>query len=157
MPPTDIASCVKLAGETKSPEIGNDRNAAFCRHDFSVRHLRIRIESSPFKSGAESLPSELPIHTPSIRSRRLYPRRRRLAGPESIEVSWQRSPEADTAGYYVYRSVDGGAFERLGDKVTLPAFSDRKVEHGKTYRYQISAVDQKKNESDRSAVVEVRF
>lgn len=78
-----------------------------------------------------------------------------LAGPESIELSWQRSPEADTAGYYIYRSVDGSPFTRLGDRVTLPTFSDRNIERGKTYRYQITAVDQKNNESDRSAIAEV--
>jgi len=80
-----------------------------------------------------------------------------LAGPESIELSWQRSPEADLAGYFVYRSVNGAAFERQGEMVNLPAYSDHNVEHGKTYRYQISSVDQKKNESVRSAVAEIAF
>ena len=80
-----------------------------------------------------------------------------LAGPTSIELSWRRSPEADVAGYYVYRSVDGGNFEKQGDIVTLPAFSDLKVEHGKTYRYQISSIDKKNNESAKSAPTEVAF
>ena len=108
--------------------------------------------------GAESLPSEsLPI-TPVDKFPPSVPAGiAALAGPESIEVSWQRSPEADTAGYNVYRSVDGAAFERQGDIVTLPAFSDRKVEHGKTYKYQISSVDLKQNESEKSPPVEVAF
>jgi hypothetical protein len=80
-----------------------------------------------------------------------------LAGPESVEVSWQRSPETDLAGYYVYRSVDGSSFERQGDMVSLPAYSDHKVEHGKTYRYRISSVDKKNNESDKSAPAQVVF
>jgi fibronectin type 3 domain-containing protein len=80
-----------------------------------------------------------------------------LAGPESIEVSWQRSPEADLAGYYVYRSVDGGEFLRQGALLNLPAYSDRQVERGKTYRYQISAIDRKNNPSARSATVEIIF
>jgi len=107
---------------------------------------------------AESLPSKVlqitPIDTfpPSVPSGVTA-----LAGPESIEVSWQRSPEADTAGYYVYRAVPGGNFERQGDLVNLPAFSDRKVEHGKTYRYQISSLDKKNNESAKSAATEVLF
>jgi fibronectin type 3 domain-containing protein len=41
--------------------------------------------------------------------------------------------------------------------VALPAYSDRKVEHGKTYRYEISSVDKKSNESDKSASAEVVF
>ena len=77
--------------------------------------------------------------------------------PASIEVSWQRSPEPDLKGYYVYRSVNGGAFERQADLLTVPAFSDRTVEHGKSYRYQVSALDQKNNESARSPVAEVTF
>ncbi len=109
-------------------------------------------------SGAESLPSKpetlTPIDTfpPSVPSGLTA-----LAGPGSIEVSWQRSPEADLAGYYVYRSANGGPFERQGDMVRLPAFSDTKVEHGKTYRYQISSLDKKNNESDKSATIEVVF
>lgn len=80
-----------------------------------------------------------------------------LAAPNSIELSWQRSPEADLKGYYVYRSVDGGAYQGVGGLLTLPAYSDHQVEHGKTYRYQVSAVDQKNNPSDRSAPVQVSY
>jgi len=80
-----------------------------------------------------------------------------LAGPDSIEVSWQRSPESDLQGYYVYRSVDGAAFERQGALAPLPAYSDRKLEHGKTYRYEISSVDKKSNESAKSPPAETAF
>jgi fibronectin type 3 domain-containing protein len=80
-----------------------------------------------------------------------------LAGPDSIEVSWQRSPEPDLKGYYVYRSVNGGPFERQGGLVTVPTFSDHNVEHGKTYRYEVSAVDQKNNESGKSAAAQAVF
>lgn len=80
-----------------------------------------------------------------------------LAGPDSIEVSWQRSPEADLKGYYVYRSVNAGPFERQGSLVSVPTFSDHNVEHGKTYRYQVSAVDQKNNESAKSGVAQTAF
>lgn len=80
-----------------------------------------------------------------------------LAGPDSIEVSWQRSPESDLKGYYVYRSVNGGPLERQGGLVSVPTFSDRNVEHGKTYRYEVSAVDQKNNESAKSAPAQAGF
>lgn len=80
-----------------------------------------------------------------------------LAGPDSIEVSWQRSPESDLKGYYVYRSVNGGPLERQGGLVSVPTFSDRNVEHGKTYRYEVSAVDQKNNESAKSAAAQAPF
>jgi fibronectin type 3 domain-containing protein len=80
-----------------------------------------------------------------------------LAGPNSIEVSWQRSPESDLQGYYVYRSINGAPFERQAALVPLPAFSDRKIEHGKTYRYEISAIDKKNNESAKSTPAEAAF
>ena len=80
-----------------------------------------------------------------------------LAGPDSVEVTWTRSPEADTKGYYIYRSTNGGPFERQGDLLTIPTFSDHKAEHGKTYRYAISSIDQKNNISENSVPVEVIF
>lgn len=80
-----------------------------------------------------------------------------LAAPESIELSWQRNAESDLKGYYLYRSVDGGPFVKLGGLLQLPTYSDRDVAHGKTYRYEVSSVDQKDNESEKSKPVEVRF
>jgi fibronectin type 3 domain-containing protein len=80
-----------------------------------------------------------------------------LVGPGSVELSWQRSPESDLAGYYVYRSVNNSPFERLGPMINLPLYSDHAVEAGKVYRYQVSAVDKKNNESGKSSVAEVTF
>ncbi|MFL6352591.1 MAG: fibronectin type III domain-containing protein [Bryobacteraceae bacterium] len=80
-----------------------------------------------------------------------------LAAANSVEVSWERSPDIDLKGYYVYRAVNGGAFERQEGLVSLPTYSDHNVEHGKSYRYAVSAVDQKNNESAKSAVAEVAY
>jgi fibronectin type 3 domain-containing protein len=80
-----------------------------------------------------------------------------LAGPDSVELTWSRSPEPDLKGYKIYRAVGSGPLEPLRDPINLPTFSDRKVEHGKIYRYAISAVDLKNNESEKSATVEVSF
>ena len=55
------------------------------------------------------------------------------------------------------RSVDGGPFERIGDLVSLPAFSDKDVQHGKSYSYEVSAIDVRDNESARSSPAEVTF
>jgi fibronectin type 3 domain-containing protein len=107
---------------------------------------------------AESLPSDVVTITPIDKFPPSVPAGvTALAGPDSIEVSWQRSPESDLQGYYVYRSVDGAPFERQGALVPLPSYSDRKIEHGKTYRYEISSVDKKSNESDKSAQAEAAF
>ena len=77
------------------------------------------------------------------------------AAPNSIELNWERNTEADLNGYRVYRGEGNGALDRIADVSAVPSYSDRKVEHGKSYHYQISAVDQSGNESPRSAPIEV--
>ena len=67
----------------------------------------------------------------------------------------RRNAEPDLKGYYLYRSVEGGPFQRVGELLETPAASDRGIERGRRYRYAVSAVDQKGNESARSAAVEV--
>ncbi|HLI82845.1 MAG TPA: hypothetical protein VKV17_02955 [Bryobacteraceae bacterium] len=78
------------------------------------------------------------------------------AAPNSFELSWNGDTEPDLAVYRVYRSVDGGPFRKVGD-VELPAFSDKDVQMGKSYRYEVSAVDRMGNESPRSQPVEARW
>lgn len=78
-----------------------------------------------------------------------------VQGVGAIELVWQRNTEEDFAGYNVFRAVDGGAFEKIAGPIDAPAYSDRAVEAGKTYRYEVSAVDRTGNESARTAPVEV--
>jgi len=74
--------------------------------------------------------------------------------PNSIELSWEGNRESDLAGYRIYRAVGpNGAFEKIAD-AALPAYSDHAVEHGKTYRYEVSAFDQAGNESPRTMPAE---
>jgi fibronectin type 3 domain-containing protein len=80
-----------------------------------------------------------------------------LATGGSIELSWIRNSEADLQGYILYRSANGGPFERLGAITNLPAYTDLKVQHGVTYRYEVSAIDRANNESGKSDPVEVAF
>ena len=110
------------------------------------------------RGNAESLPSQsVRVTTKDIFPPSVPGSVTALAAPNSIEVSWQRSPEPDLKGYLVYRSVNGGPFEPIGGVMNLPAFSDHQVEHGKTYAYRIAAVDQKNNTSDRSTAAQVHF
>lgn len=160
-PPIDSADSYRILRQSpadkNSVEIGTTETPHYV-DTTSQFDIPYSYQVVALNKGAESAPSEPLQITPIDKFPPAAPAAvAALAGPESIEVSWQRSPEADTAGYYVYRSIDGAAFERQGDIVTLPAFSDRKVDHGKTYRYQISSVDQKQNESEKSPPVEVAF
>jgi fibronectin type 3 domain-containing protein len=77
------------------------------------------------------------------------------SAPNSIELNWERNTEEDLNGYRVYRGEGNGALEKIADVSAVPSYSDRKVEHGKTYRYAIAAVDRAGNESSRSAPIEV--
>ena len=118
-------------------------------------YLVQRIVKLDDRRQAESEPSEEVAITP----RDLFPPTvptglRANASIDSIELSWERSPESDLAGYRIYRSVADGAFEKIADTGQIPAFSDRAVERGKQYRYAVTSIDQAGNESTKSAVAE---
>jgi hypothetical protein len=81
---------------------------------------------------------------------------RATPAPNGIELSWEGNTEADLAGYRIYRSEAGGPFERIAEAV-LPAYADRMVEHGKTYRYAITSFDRTGNESARTGPAEARY
>ena len=59
-------------------------------------------------------------------------------------------PNPILAGYRVYRAVGEGPFEKLADVNAVPSYSDTAIEHGKTYRYVLTALDKSNNESARS-------
>jgi hypothetical protein len=141
----------------QSLEIGKSDKAEFLdatsQYDTEYSYQVIATSGS-----AEGLPSEIAKVTPVDKFPPAVPTGvTALAGPESVEVSWQRNSETDLQGYIVYRSVDNGVLEKQGELINLPAFSDKKVEQGKTYRYQISAIDKTGNESAKSTASEATF
>ena len=73
----------------------------------------------------------------------------------SVELAWEQSTDPGVVAYRVYRASAGGPSQLLADSVALPAYSDRKIEAGKTYRYAVTAVKSNKIESKMSAPVEV--
>jgi hypothetical protein len=110
------------------------------------------------KQGAESLPwVSKPISVPDTFAPSVPTEVTAFPSSEAVEVAWKRSPEPDLAGYFVYRAVNGGPLEKQKDMISVPSYSDHKVEHGKTYRYAISAIDAKGNESSKSDPIEVAF
>ena len=80
-----------------------------------------------------------------------------VPGPNSIELSWDGNSDGVTTGYRIYRAAADGAFERLAEAGVIPTYSDRAVEHGKTYRYTVSALDKDGRESGRSTAVAVPY
>lgn len=73
-----------------------------------------------------------------------------IASTNTIELSWERSVEADFKHYRVWR--DGLV---LAAAVDAPAYTDRTAESGKKYVYSVSAVDLRGNESSKSQQVEI--
>ena len=74
---------------------------------------------------------------------------------DTIELNWEGNAGAETTGYRIYRAEPGGEFARIAEVSAVPAYSDHAVQHGKTYRYAIAAIDKDGRESPRSALVEV--
>lgn len=74
---------------------------------------------------------------------------------DTIELNWEGNSGAETTGYRIYRSEPGGEFARIAEVSAVPAYSDHAVQHGKTYRYAISAIDKDGRESPRSTIVEI--
>lgn len=103
------------------------------------------------KGTAESIPSKpMEITTHDIYPPLAPASITALAAANSIEVSWERSTAPDLEGYYVYRSTNGGPFERIGNLVNVPTYSDRAIQPGSTYRYRVSAIDMHNHESEKS-------
>ena len=81
------------------------------------------------------------------------------ATPAAVELSWAISPEADAAGYNVYRAGEG---QEKPQRVTpallpTPAFRDTPVVPGAEYTYAVTAVDRAGNESQPSKSVLIRI
>lgn len=79
----------------------------------------------------------------------------------AADMVWQPGAEQDLAGYNVYRrtvAADGtlGLPVKLNAKaVVLPAFHDATIVRGVGYRYTVTAIDSKGNESAASAAAEL--
>lgn len=76
-----------------------------------------------------------------------------------VNLFFPASPEKDIRGYFIYRTDTDGTGEVIRltpSPVSQTTFQDRRGETGKTYRYQVSAVDVFGNESGKSDPVEVQ-
>lgn len=78
-----------------------------------------------------------------------------VAGAGTVELSWNPNPENDIAGYSVQRAEGAGAYSVAAAFVEAPAFTDRNVQRGMRYRYTVTAIDLRKNESGKSQEVEI--
>ncbi len=80
--------------------------------------------------------------------------------PPSVDLSWDSNPEADVAGYFVYRApldAHGNPSESLhrlnASALPAPAYRDLAVRPGESFEYTVTAVDRLGNESGKSVKV----
>jgi hypothetical protein len=78
-----------------------------------------------------------------------------VAGAGTLELSWNPNPEPDILGYIVQRAIGDGKLTTVANQVDAPAFTDRDVQTGTRYRYAVSALDLRKNQSLTSQEVEI--
>ncbi|MGQ9918860.1 MAG: fibronectin type III domain-containing protein [Bryobacteraceae bacterium] len=78
-----------------------------------------------------------------------------VAGTDSIELNWDRNHEEDLRAYQVWRAEEGGELKRLGEPAPSSTFTDRTAVPGRRYRYAVSAIDEKGNESRPCEPVEI--
>jgi len=78
-----------------------------------------------------------------------------VAGAGTLELSWNPNPEADILGYVVQRATGAGDFTTVANQLDAPAYTDRDVQRGARYRYRVSALDLRKNQSLTSQEVEI--
>ena len=69
----------------------------------------------------------------------------------AVDLLWNAISAPDLAGYNVYRSTEGGPFERVNKQLApTPIFHDQTVAPGHRYQYAVTAVDLSGNESAKS-------
>ena len=72
-----------------------------------------------------------------------------------VDLIWSPVPDADLAGYNVYRHEEGASAVKVNsDVVKTPAYRDTAIAAGKHYFYSVSSVDVRANESARSEEAE---
>jgi len=146
----------KIADASESPY--EDRQAEFGKtYAYSVRSVietsGQQLESSDSNPAIITVRDVYPPSTPQGLVVVFVPQLGQT--PAHLELSWAINPETDVAGYNVYRSEQQGTpGARLNpDLLLTPAFRDMSAVAGRSYFYEVTAVDRSGNESSRSAPV----
>jgi fibronectin type 3 domain-containing protein len=138
----------ELLGESDSPEYRDTDVEYGTRYRYLVQATEGELQQSemagPFEVTAED---KFPPSTPAGLAAE--------PGTNSIELSWERNTEPRFQGYNVYRAVEGGPLEKIASLIASPSYTDRQVEAGKSYRYQVTSVGTNSLESARSVEVAV--
>ena len=80
---------------------------------------------------------------------------RAVPAPTSVELSWEG--QADATAYRIYRGEPGGPLARIGETGAVPTYSDHTAQHGRNYRYAVTAVNAAGQESPQSSPVDIGY
>jgi hypothetical protein len=78
-----------------------------------------------------------------------------IAGVNSIELAWERSPEPDFSAYQLFRAEADAPLAPFGDPLSALSFSDTNIVSGRRYRYALAARDHAGNLSPLTAPIEI--
>jgi hypothetical protein len=150
----------KINAEPLSEPRFVDRNFQFgADYQYVVRSLSFKPGSATLSESIESDDSPPLDHTPKDTFPPAPPKPVTIASINSIvSLFWPLSAEPDVVGYNIYRADDENAtpekwVKRNPELYKTASFRDDKVQVGKKYFYQITAVDAYGNESARSETV----
>jgi bacillopeptidase F len=102
--------------------------------DYSVNYQGWYIDSVDFVGTDNEAPSA-PVNIQAVST------------GTGVVLTWEPAPEADVAGYAVYRSeTSGGPYEKI-DEIVATFYIDRNFIGGTEYFYVVTAVDFSSNES----------
>ncbi|MDH5202742.1 MAG: FG-GAP-like repeat-containing protein, partial [Nitrospirota bacterium] len=75
---------------------------------------------------------------------------RSVSGEGFINIYWSTVPDSDVAGYNIYRRTSSSTYSRINPSLIdryAAGYKDANVQHGMTYYYEITSVDNSGNES----------
>jgi len=156
-PPADGYRIYRAEEGSQQPvqEIGASVSPSYQDTSFQFGHnyeYSIRAFVGTGESAALT-PSSSPVELAAIdRFPPAAPRNlRAIPVPGAVEMAWSPNPEADLAGYNVYRNAAGGPgspFSKLNPELLpIVIFRDANVTAGTRYTYRVTAVDKSGNES----------
>lgn len=114
----------------------------------AVRHRSDPLILSDFSDSLEVMPVDRFPPAPPGNLAAVY-----LEG--TARLFWDAGTEEDLAGYRVHRGDTPERLERISPLLADNRFIDERLESGRTYYYQVRAVDRAGNESEPSQMVEL--
>ncbi|MFN0112045.1 MAG: fibronectin type III domain-containing protein [Blastocatellia bacterium] len=151
---------VKLNAQPLTQPRFTDRNFAFgTNYQYTVRALSLLPGNASLAAAIESNESSALAHIPKDTFPPAAPNPVTIASIGGlVSLFWPLNQETDVAGYNIYRAESEQAAPNQWTKLNAQlhktaSFRDDRVQVGKAYFYQITAVDIYGNESARSSSV----